>query len=228
MLSRCETDDLFDNPAYLNGLIHYLMDKEKNKNISVMMSYSNPLYYWADWYRQLWAESLGKEIDRDGNPVAEGQTPVKALGVTDQHSQVQLYTEGPNDKVFTFLTVEKYRDDVKLPKFEKEYDSLKYLSGHNLSDLFDAEMKATEYALVKKNRPSCRVIFPSINEYTIGQFIMMYEIQTAFAGKLYNINAFDQPGVEAGKKATYGLLGREGFENEAEEILDSEKKRLIL
>lgn len=228
MLVRCDTDDIMENPAYLNALLHYLLDRKKGKNISVMMSYSTSLYYWADWYRQLWAESLGKEKDLNGKPVNVGQIPVKALGVTDQHSQVQLYTEGPNDKVFTFLTVDKYRNDITLPDFERKYSSLRYLSGHKLSELFDAEMKATEYALTKKERPSCRVIFPSINEYTIGQFIMMYEIQTAFAGKLYNINAFDQPGVEEGKKATYGLLGRVGYEEEAKEIVKSDKKRLVV
>jgi len=226
MLKRCETPDLFKNPAYLNAVMHYLMDTEKRKNISVMMSYSSPLYYWADWYRQLWAESLGKNIDLQGKPVSVGQTPIKALGVTDQHSQVQLYTEGPNDKVFTFLTVEKYRKDVKLPKFKGNYSSLDYLTGHKLSELFDAEMRATEYALAQRERPSCRTNFPHINEYTVGQFIMMYEIQTAFSGLLYNIDAFNQPGVEAGKRATYGLLGREGYKDEAKKIREQEKKRV--
>ncbi len=228
MLKRCDTSDLMKNPAYLNAVLHYLMDMRRKKNISVMMSYSSPLYYWADWYRQLWAESLGKNIDLQGDPVTVGQTPVKALGVTDQHSQVQLYTEGPNDKVFTFLTVENYRKDIKIPKFKDKYSSLEYLSGNRLSKLFDAEMRATEYALVQQHRPSCRIVFPQINEYTVGQFIMLYQIQTAFSGLLYNIDAFNQPGVEAGKRATYGLLGREGYAEEAKQIQATEKKRLKL
>jgi len=226
MLNRCSTPDIVKNPAYLNAVLHYLMDMRRKKNISVMMSYSSPLYYWADWYRQLWAESLGKNVNLQGAPVSVGQTPVKALGVTDQHSQVQLYTEGPNDKVFTFLTVEKYRNDIKIPKFKEKYSSLEYLSGNRLSNLFDAEMRATEYALAQQERPSCRVIFPQINEHSVGQFIMMYQIQTAFAGLLYNIDAFNQPGVEAGKRATYGLLGREGYTGEAKKILDHERKRV--
>jgi glucose-6-phosphate isomerase len=225
MLKRCDTPDLMKNPAYINALFHYLMDTKRRKNISVMMSYSNALYYWADWYRQLWAESLGKNVDLNGHPIEVGQTPVKALGVTDQHSQVQLYTEGPNDKVFTFLTVEKYRNDFKLPKFKGTYSSLEYLSGNRLSTLFDAEMRATEFALTRQQRPSCRIIFPHINEYTVGQFIMMYEIQTAFSGLLYNIDAFNQPGVEAGKRATYGLLGRDGYAEEAKQIRAHEKNR---
>ncbi len=228
MLKRCSSPDLMKNPAYLNAVFHYLMDTRRRKNISVMMSYSSPLYYWADWYRQLWAESLGKNTDLQGDPVSVGQTPVKALGVTDQHSQVQLYTEGPNDKVFTFLTVENYRRDIKIPKFKQQYSSLEYLSGNKLSKLFDSEMRATEYALAQQQRPSCRVVFPQINEYTVGQFIMMYQIQTAFAGLLYNVDAFNQPGVEAGKRATYGLLGREGYADEAKKIQAKEKKRLKL
>lgn len=225
MLRRCETPDLMKNPAYLNAVFHYLMDTTRGKNISVMMSYSHHLYDWADWYRQLWAESLGKNKDLEGRPVSVGQTPVKALGVTDQHSQVQLYTEGPNDKVFTFVTVERYRRDLKLPKFKGNYSSLEYLSGKRLSNLFDSEMLATEFALAQQNRPSCRIIFPQIDEYTVGQFIMMYQIQTAFAGLLYNIDAFNQPGVEAGKRLTYGLLGRNGYIEEAKKILEREKKR---
>jgi glucose-6-phosphate isomerase len=228
MLARCETPELTQNPAYLNALFHYLMDTKKGKSISVMMSYSNALYYWADWYRQLWAESLGKNVDIHGNPVSVGQTPIKALGVTDQHSQVQLYTEGPNDKVFTFLSVEKYRKDINLPKFQGHYSSLEYLSGNTLSTLFNAELRATEFALTQRQRPSCRIIFPRIDEYTIGQFIMMYEIQTAFAGQLYNIDAFDQPGVEAGKRATYGLLGRSGYEDETKKIIEEERSRAFI
>lgn len=228
MLKRCDTPVLLKNPAYLNAVFHYLMDMKLRKNISVMMSYSSQLFSWADWYRQLWAESLGKNTDLQGKPVSVGQTPVNALGVTDQHSQVQLYTEGPNDKVFTLLTVEKYRNDIKLPKFKGDYSSLEYLSGKRLSQLFDAEMRATEYALAQQQRPSCRVIFPIISEYTVGQFIMMYEIQTAFAGLLYNIDPFNQPGVEAGKRATYGLLGRDGYADEVKKILEKEKKRVVV
>lgn len=228
MLERCETAPLLENPAFLNSLIHYLMDRTKKKSISVMMSYSNELFYWADWYRQLWAESLGKNTDREGHRMAVGQTPIKALGTTDQHSQLQLYTEGPNDKVFTFLSVEKYRLDLKMPNFGGDYSSLGYLSGKNLSELFSAEMRATEYALRMQNRPSMRLVFPEINEYTVGQFIMLYELSAAFSGELYNINSFDQPGVEAGKKAAYRLLGRKGFEEEAGGIMEKDSERYIL
>jgi len=119
MVKLSENEDIMQNPPLLNGLLHYLYLKE-GKNISVMMPYSNSLYDFADWYRQLWAESLGKRFDKDGREVFTGQTPVKALGTTDQHSQIQLYAEGPNDKVITFLTVENFNHDYVIPNLHPE------------------------------------------------------------------------------------------------------------
>lgn len=202
----CSNSDIFKNPAYLNSLIHYIADKDYGKSISVMMPYSNSLYGLADWYRQLWAESLGKEKDRDGNIINCGQTPIKALGATDQHSQIQLYKEGPNNKIITFLMVEKYNKEVRIPKVFKENRDLDFIRGKSLNKLINAELLATETALKNSNRMSCRIIFPKICEETVGQFIYMFEVQTAFSGELYNINAFDQPGVEEGKILTKKLL----------------------
>lgn len=217
MRQRCETLDIFQNPAYLNGLLHYLYMQE-GKNISVMMPYSNSLYDLADWYRQLWAESLGKRHDVKGREVFVGQTPVKALGTTDQHSQVQLYTEGPNDKVFTFLRVENFKHDYVIPSLHPEREEVSYLGGKKLSELLNAERLATEIALTKAHRPNCNIVFPAINEFHIGEFIMMYEIQTVFTGKLLHIDPLDQPGVEAGKIATYALMGKAGYDKERAEI----------
>lgn len=217
MRERCESTDILQNPAYLNGLLHFLYMRE-GKNISVMMPYSNSLYDFADWYRQLWAESLGKRYDRKGREIYVGQTPVKALGTTDQHSQVQLYTEGPADKVFTFLTVEKFQHDYSIPNLHPERPEVSYLGGKKLSELLNAERFATEIALTKAGRPNCNLIFPEISEETLGEAIMMYEVQTVFTGKLLNINPLDQPGVEAGKIATYALMGKAGFDKERAEI----------
>ena len=203
--------------AYLNGLLHYLYFRE-GKNIAVMMPYSNSLYDLADWYRQLWAESLGKRYDLKGREILVGQTPVKALGATDQHSQIQLYTEGPYDKVITFLTVLNFQYDYTIPNLHPESEDVSYLGGHKLSELLNAERLATEIALTKAKRPNANIIFPKIDEFHLGEFIMMYEIQTVFTGKLLNINPLDQPGVEAGKKATYALMGKPGYEKEREEI----------
>ncbi|HOA29669.1 MAG TPA: glucose-6-phosphate isomerase [Candidatus Cloacimonadota bacterium] len=217
MRNRCENPDIMANPAYLNGLLHFLYMRE-GKNISVMMPYSNSLYDFADWYRQLWAESLGKRYDRKGREVYVGQTPVKALGTTDQHSQVQLYTEGPSDKVFTFLSVDKFQHDYVIPNLHPDRPEVSYLGGKKLSELLNAERFATEIALTKAGRPNCNLIFSEIDELTLGEAIMMYEIQTVFTGKLLNINPLDQPGVEAGKIATYALMGKAGFDQERDEI----------
>jgi glucose-6-phosphate isomerase len=227
MMLRCENTDIWQNPAYLNGLLHY-MYMQQNKNISVMMPYANALYDCADWYRQLWAESLGKRYDRQGKEVFVGQTPVKALGTTDQHSQVQLYTEGPNDKVFTFLTVDKFKHDYMIPDIHPDRDEVNFLANKPLSRLLNTERLATEIALTNANRPNANITFPELNEYTLGQFIMLYQIQTVFTGKLLNINPLDQPGVEAGKIATYAMMGKAGFDNELKAIDKYLEQRKLL
>lgn len=210
------------NPIILNSVFHYHFYKYLHKDISVMMSYSYRLKDFTDWYRQLWAESLGKKFNIKGKQIYTGQTPIKALGVTDQHSQVQLYTEGPNNKIFTILQVQKWNKTIKIPKLFNDIEGLSYLGGSTLNNLMMFERIGTEYALAKASRPTCKIIFPEINPYTIGQFIMFYELQTVFTGKLLQINPFDQPGVEAGKKATYSLMKRKGYEN----IIDDIKKIL--
>lgn len=217
MRDRCAGTDILQNPAYLNGLLHYLYMRQ-GKNISVMMPYSNSLYDFADWYRQLWAESLGKRYDTKGREIMVGQTPVKALGTTDQHSQVQLYAEGPKDKVFTFLTVENFRHDYVIPNLHPDRPEVSYLGGRKLSELLNAERTATEYALSKAGRPNSNIVFPRLDEHHLGEFIMLYEIQTVFTGKLLNIDPLDQPGVEAGKIATYALMGKDGFAAELAEL----------
>ncbi|MEF3694466.1 MAG: glucose-6-phosphate isomerase [Candidatus Cloacimonadota bacterium] len=219
MRELCNNPNFLSNPAYLNGLLHYLYMRE-GKNISVMMPYSNSLYDFADWYRQLWAESLGKRYDVKGREIYVGQTPVKALGTTDQHSQVQLYSEGPNDKIFTFLTVEQFHNDFTIPKLHPDREEVSYLGGRKLSELLNAERLATEIALTKAGRPNCNIVIPELNEENIGAFIMLYEIQTVFTGKLLHINPLDQPGVEAGKVATYALMNKAGFDKQRGEIAE--------
>lgn len=194
-----------------------------------MMPYSNKIRDLADWYRQLWAESLGKRTDNNGNTVETGQTPVKALGTTDQHSQVQLYVEGPNDKVITFLEVEKFKINEALENHFEYIPEFDYLSGKTLGELINSEKKATEIALTNNNRPNLTIKFPEVNERTIGQFFMLLETATAFTGGLLNINTFNQPGVEEGKIATYALMERKGYEKKKKEILQQlDKKQLFI
>jgi len=147
-----------------------------------------------------------------------GPTPVKALGTTDQHSQVQLYREGPNDKLFTFLQVNNFDKDLKIGPTPENAPELSFLAGSDLSALINNEKKATEYALLTDKRPCLTVLFDQVNAYTVGQFIYLYEVTTSFAAALFGINAYDQPAVELGKEATFALMGKAGCEKLAQQI----------
>lgn len=210
-----QNKDLYVNIAAQNAIIHGLLDQKKNKKISVCMPYSSRLRYVSDWYCQLWAESLGKEKDIKGNPINAGQTPVKALGATDQHSQIQLYNEGPNDKVITFIRVSKFDKELKIPSTYSNIPDLEYMSNKTMNELINAEADATRITLSGYNRPNVTIKIPEVNEFYLAQLLFMFEVQTAFAGKYYNINAFDQPGVEQAKNYTYALMGRKGYEKVA-------------
>jgi len=213
MDDRVSCEDFYKNPAAINAAVNYHFYK-KGKNISVMMPYSYALKDLADWYRQLWAESLGKVKVSAGNEVHVGPTPVKALGTTDQHSQVQLYREGPNDKLFTFLQVNNFDRDLKIGLAPEDASELAFLAGKDLSTLFNNEKRATEYAILQSKRPCLTVFFDEVNAYTVGQFIYLYEVTTSFAGALFGINPYDQPAVELGKEATFALMGKPGDEYE--------------
>ncbi len=219
----CSTDVVEANPALMSALLSYLTIN-KGKNISVMMPYADGLKLVADWYCQLWAESLGKTFDNDGKKVFVGQTPVKSLGVTDQHSQVQLYTEGPFDKVTTFLAVDNYRKTFKIADGCEEIPDVNFLCGHTLNELIQAERVATEYALTVKERLNRTIYLPELNAFTLGQLLFFFELETAYAGEMFNINTYDQPGVEGGKNATYALLGRKGYEEKKKELEEAPQK----
>ncbi len=216
-------EDTLKNPTLFNAALHYLYSK-KGKRISVMMPYSNALYALADWHRQLWAESLGKEKNLTGEVINAGQTPVKALGTVDQHSQVQLYMEGPNDKIITFLKVKEFRRNVKIPKIHKDKKEFAYLGGKDMSKLINSEQEATALALIEKGRPNLTITFEKINAEEVGKFFTYYESLVTAVGYLYGVNPFDQPGVELGKLNTYALVGREGYELQREHIEDVKKK----
>ncbi len=209
--------NVWANPAATLAILEKLA-MDAGCNIGVMMPYADSLKYMADWYAQLWAESLGKAFDVNGTRVNCGQTPVKALGVTDQHSQVQLYTEGPFDKVITFLRVGEFRQSVVIPRAFDELSDVAFLSGHSFNELIESEQRATEYAVMKSGHMSKTITVPEVNAFTVGQLIYIFEMQTAFAGELLSINAFDQPGVEEGKNATYALLGKPGYEQKKAEL----------
>ena len=217
MDARVSCEDFYKNPAAINAAINYHF-YNRGKKISVMMPYSYALKDLADWYRQLWAESLGKAKDLDGSGVHIGPTPIKALGATDQHSQVQLYREGPNDKLFTFLQVNNFERKLRIGPAPDCAPELGFLAGADLGTLLNSEKKATEYALLTNKRPCLTVVFDKVNAYTVGQFIYLFEVTTSFAGALFGINAYDQPAVELGKEATFALMGKPGHEKLRQQI----------
>jgi glucose-6-phosphate isomerase len=217
--------DLAENQALSAALLHFLIWTKKNKTIQVAFPYSNRMWGLAFWFRQLWAESLGKAKNRKGKLINVGQTPVAALGATDQHSQVQLYMEGPNDKVFTFWAIAKPNNAGKIPTVKTGLEAFDVLAGQSLQKLIDAERRATEAAVTAQQRPNCSFTLDKADEEHLGAFMQLMEFQTAFVGELLNINAFDQEGVELGKKFTFGLMGRKGYEQYKTEFAEYEAKR---
>ncbi len=211
------SEKMWQNQALMMAVLAYL-SYQHGKSMWVMMPYVQALRDVADWFRQLWAESLGKARTRGGVLVNVGQTPIKALGTTDQHSQVQLYVEGPYDKVIHFIGVEDYGETLEIPRAATGHEALDYLGGHTFDELIQAEREATALALAEAGRPNCTHILPKVTPYTLGALLYTLEMATAYSGELYDIDAFNQPGVEAGKIATYALLGRRGYESRREEI----------
>jgi glucose-6-phosphate isomerase len=191
---------LFDCPAYAYGAVSYALD-QRGASANAMMPYAESLEWFAEWFAQLWAESLGK----DGT----GQTPVRALGATDQHSQLQLYRAGPRDKLVTFVRPEE-RDDLAIPG--SDLDGLDYLRGESLHSLLDAEFEATEASLAAAGRPSVRVEIPRVDEHSLGRLLYDVEAACVLAGELYGVETFTQPAVEWGKRAARGLLAGDDTE----------------
>lgn len=214
MAKRCESADLTKNPAGVYAMLQWLADARLTKKIVVFMPYSDPLRDFAAWFVQLWAESLGKQRP-DGTSV--GSTPLPAVGATDQHAQVQLFMEGPPDKTVTFVAVAERATDVTIPKAFPDVQELGYLGGHSLGKLIDIEQRATAGALAKRGRPNMTIHLQRVDAANVGQLMMLLEIATAYAGQLYGIDAFNQPGVELGKQFAYALLGRPGADQAKKE-----------
>jgi glucose-6-phosphate isomerase len=218
MKDRTEIHHWHENPAALLAAVLYIACKSKGKPMHVMMPYSNRLYSLADWYRQLWAESLGKSKNRAGQDVFAGPTPIKALGTTDQHSQVQLYREGPNDKLTMFLEVAKHPLEVRIPDVFTDVPGMAYLAKSKMSRLLAAEKTATEFAMHASKRPTVTIRFDEITPHSVGEFIYLFEFVTSIMGELLDVNAYDQPAVELGKQATFALMGRDGYNDMEKQI----------
>jgi glucose-6-phosphate isomerase len=217
-VQRSDADDLLQNPSALYAGLHWAADADLGARIHVLMPYTDRLRELAEWYRQLWAESLGKRVDRKGHTIHAGPTPLAAVGATDQHSQVQLFMEGPFDKVITFVVVDDLGVDVTIPgasdgggQASALPADLEYLRGHTLSELLRAEYEATSAALGQMGRMSCTLRLPDLTAASVGETIMLLQLATGYAGVWYGIDPFDQPGVELGKRMTYAAMGRPGY-----------------
>jgi glucose-6-phosphate isomerase len=210
-LDAAQPDELLKNRPALYSALLWSADTTLGAKLHVLMPYSDRLREFAEWYRQLWAESLGKAQDRRGSLVNRGPTPIAAVGATDQHSQVQLFMEGPFDKVVSFVTVENFGNDVAIPQRSDQPADLAYLPGHTLGELLRAEQEATAAALARMGRMNSTLELPDLSARSLGEAIMFFQIATGYAGAWYGVNPFDQPGVELGKKLTYAAMGRPGF-----------------
>lgn len=210
MARRCEAATLEKNPAAAFATLQHAADVKKGRHIHVVMPYSDPLRDMADWFVQLWAESLGKH--RSAGDAGFGPTPLAALGATDQHSQVQLFMEGPPDKTVTFLTVVGAGTDVSIPSLHGDIRELAYLGGHRLGELLAVEQQATAGALARRGRPNMTLQLDTVDAWHLGALFMFLECATIHAAMLYDVDPLNQPGVELGKNFTYAMLGRPGSE----------------
>jgi glucose-6-phosphate isomerase len=222
-VERAVADELLHNPAALYAALHWAADTQLGARIHVLMPYTDRLRELAEWFRQLWAESLGKRVDREGRTVHVGPTPLAAVGATDQHSQVQLLMEGPFDKVITFVRLEQFSIDLPIPAPGQAGAAsvpglpadLAYLPGHTLGELLNAEYEATSAALAEMGRMNCTLHLNELTPDSFGELIMFFQLATGYAGVWYGIDPFDQPGVELGKRLTYAAMGRSGYESAA-------------
>ena len=222
MAARCAVAELNKNPAGILAMTHVLQHRLRNRSVHVMMPYSDQLRPFAAWYVQLWAESLGKLHNVEGDVVESGPTPLPAVGATDQHAQMQLFMEGPRDKLITFIRVAHPNVDLAIPS---DAGATSYLGGHTMTELLDAELEGTRQALASLGRPSLLLTLPRLDAFQLGALFYLYEAATAFAGELYGVDPFDQPGVELGKRLAFGLLGRPGYEETGRDLREAIKKR---
>lgn len=202
------TTEFWKNPAHIEAALHIRHERE-GRPMNVLMPYSSRLERFAEWFAQLWGESLGKN--------GRGTTPVRALGAIDQHSQVQLYADGPDDKLYTLINVRQHGVKAVIPYAPGALRPVSYMSGADTGEMLKLEAESTAAALAKAGRPVIWIELEKSDAQSIGALIFYYEYMTALTGILMGIDPFDQPGVEQGKRYICGLMGRAGYEKDAEE-----------
>jgi len=223
MDARCRHGDPLKNPAYMHSLVHYLLTRKRRKTIHATFAFSNRLHAIAAWYDHLCSVSLGKMLNRKGKAVHVGPTPVSALGSFDLHGQMQLYAEGPFDKVVTFLTVKDHGAKIVAPAAYPKLDQVAYVGNADFATLLDHAQVGAEQAITASGRPNLAIILDRVDETSIGGLYYLLQLSTAMSAELYGIDPFDQPGVEHDKQAAYAQLGRGGFEDLAKRLADYRK-----
>lgn len=213
MSSVITNNKILENPPFAFAAANHHANIKRKQNILVLMPYSYSLTEFSKWFRQLWAESLGKK--------GLGQTPVASLGPTDQHSQLQLYQEGPMDKIITFIKLHKW-ESLEIPN--NAPPDVSYIAAKNLGAIIEEELKSTALALANHRRPSNVITIPELNEFSLGQLFMFFELAVAYSAELYKINAYDQPGVELSKKYLHGALGKPSLNAEYQGLKEKTKK----
>jgi len=180
-----------ENPKKVIGMaVAKYLNYREGRNISVIMPYSSFMTEFTEWYVQLWAESLGKD--------GKGQTPVKAVGTSSQHSILQLFMDGPDDKVYQLIFVKNYHKDPAVPK---EPYILPFIGGKRVSEVMEAEYKGTVFALKSRKRPMVLMELERLSERELGELFMSYMVATVITGRLMGVNPYGQPAVEIGKRA---------------------------
>lgn len=200
MDQACQSGDVWENPALLNATLKYLAAEKYGRDIEVMMPYADYLKSVAEWYIQLLAESLGKQFDKDGKEVCYGRTPVVAVGTTDMHAQTQQHQEGKLNKIVQFIRVKKWANDYVIPDVFPHAKKLSDIAGVTMSDALEVARQSNADALASNQRFSALFSLPELTPFHLGELLYLLALSVAYEGEFANVDAFNQPGVEAYKK----------------------------
>ncbi|WP_110954032.1 glucose-6-phosphate isomerase [Anaerosinus massiliensis] len=196
----CQTDDIWQNPAMLNAGLKFIAAKKYGRTIEVLMPYADYLKSTSEWYIQLLAESLGKKFDKEGNVVNNGRTPLVAVGTTDMHAQTQQHQEGALDKIVQFIKIDKWAVDPVIADAFPTVKKLSDISGIPMSQALEVARQSNASALASENRFNAAYALPELTPYHLGELLYMLALSVSYEGELANVDAFDQPGVEAYKR----------------------------
>ncbi|MFW5829023.1 MAG: hypothetical protein ACOCXA_02070 [Planctomycetota bacterium] len=215
MQERCWQGDARTNPAYMHAAIHYLLTRKRRKTIHATVGFSRRLQGVIAWYDHLLAVSLGKMLNRKGKAVHVGPAPASCIGPGSLHGHLQLYAEGPFDKVTTFLTVQHHGERISIPKSSSKDDAIAFCGGHDLADLVHHCYLCAAGDITGSGRPNMTIQLADVSPESIGGLCYILQLSTVMSAELYGIDPFNQPGIELNQQALYGLMGRKGFEDKA-------------